>query len=118
MPTFPSYAKILIAGYGEQRESALLRTDMESGPPKQAKVKSRVMVTRPATILLKSRADYLAFVAWFANDLDEGVAWFDFFDQVSKTTKSGRFSGGGLEASPAGSTLDAWKITTKLETWG
>ena len=117
MATFPTYAKILASGLAEQRESALLRTEMESGPPKQAKIKSRVMVTRPVSILLQSRADYLSFVDWFADDLNEGSDWFDFTDPVTHTVKQARFVGGGLEASPeAGLTL--WTINTKIETWG
>lgn len=117
MPTFPSYAKLLYAGFSEQRESALLRTEMESGPPKQAKIKSRVMVTRPVSILLESRADYLAFVEWFITDLNEGSAWFDFFDPVRRVIKQGRIVGGGLEGKPTAG-LRVWTINTKIETWG
>ena len=116
MPTFPSYAT-LIDGYSEQRESALLRTEMESGPPKQAKIKSRVMITRAVTILLETRSDYLAFIAWFSNDIDEGAAWFDWTDPVSDTVKQARFVGEGLEAAGANA-LSSWSITAKLETWG
>ena len=117
MPTFPSYATLLYNGYAEQRESALLRTEMEDGPPKQSRVKSRVMVTRPVSILLKSRADYLAFVDWFSEDLNEGASWFDFVDPVRNTTVQARFVGGGLDATPA-SGLRVWTIPLKIETWG
>ena len=117
MPSFPSYAKILFAGFSEKRESALLRTEMESGPPKQARIKSRVLVERAAAILLTSNADYLRFVDWFSKDIDEGTAWFDFKDPVSQTTKQARFVGGGLEGTPSGA-LSTWTINTKIETWG
>ena len=117
MTAFPSYAT-LIDGLSEQRESALLRTEMESGPPKQARIKSRVLTTRPVTILLGSKADYLRFVDWFSIDLDEGAAWFDWLDPVSGTTKAARFAGGGLDATAVGGDLDAWSISQKLETWG
>ena len=117
MATFPTYAKLLADGYAEQRESALLRTEMESGPPKQAKFKSRVMVVRPVTVLLQSRSDYLSFVTWFSETINEGSAWFDFTDPVTHTVKQGRIVGGGLEATPqAGLTL--WTIPLKIETWG
>ena len=117
MATVPTYAKILASGYAEQRESAVLRTEMESGPPKQAKIKSRVMVVRPVNVLIQSRADYLSFVDWFVEDLNEGSAWFDFTDPVTNTVKQARFVGGGLEATPqAGLTL--WTIPLKIETWG
>ena len=117
MATFPTYAKLLADGYAEQRESALLRTETESGPPKQAKIKSRVMVVRPVNVLIQSRADYLSFVDWFVEDLNEGSDWFDLTDPVTNTIKQARFVGGGLEATPqAGLTL--WTIPLKIETWG
>ena len=117
MASLPSYVRILLAGFAEQRQSALLRSDMESGPPKQAKVRSRVMVERSATLLFDSKADYLAFVEWFKTDLAEGALWFDFADPVSGTLKSARFVGGGLDAEPLDS-IRAWTIKTRIETWG
>ena len=118
MPAFPSYATLLLDGFAEQRESALLRTEMEDGPPKQARIRSRVMITRPVRILFRSKADYLNFVIWFAETLNEGALWFDFADPVSKTTKQARFVGGGLDGSPLAPNLTAWAVSTKLETWG
>jgi len=118
MSVFPSYAELLISGYGEKRESVLLRTEMESGPPKQARIKSRVMVERAVAIRLMSLADYQAFVAWFALDLDEGAGWFDFNDPVSGVSKPARFVGGGLEATPTTARLNGWTINAKIETWG
>ena len=117
MPSFPSYAEISYANFAEQRESGLLRTEMESGPPKQAVVKARVLVTRPVTIILFSKADYIAFVDWFATTLKEGALWFDFMDPVRLTTKQARFVGGGLDGSPMAG-LELWSINTKIETWG
>lgn len=118
MSTFPAYAKLLFDGFSEQRESAIQRTEMESGPPKQARVRSRVMVTRPVSILLDSKADYEAFRDWFAGDLAEGALWFDFIDPVSETTKPARFVGGGLDGVPGNSALSHWVIKHKIETWG
>ena len=117
MATFPAYAQLLATGFAEQRESALLRTEMESGPPKQAKIKSRVMVTRPVTILLSSKADYQSFVEWFSTAIDEGADWFDWRDPVSGAVKQARFVGGGIEATPSG-VFSAWTINTKIEAWG
>ena len=117
MATFPNYVKLLANGYQEQRESALLRTEMESGPPKQARIKSRVMVTRPVEIMVNSKADYQAFVTWFSTAINEGSDWFDFTDPVTRTVKQGRFVGGGLEATPSGGGK-VWSIKAKIETWG
>lgn len=117
MATFPTYATILQSGYVEQRESALLRTEMEDGPPKQARIKSRVMVTRTVTVQLKSRADYQAFITWYAETINEGTDWFDWTDPVSGTVKQARFVSDVLQATPTGG-MSVWNVAAKIETWG
>lgn len=117
MPTFPSYAKVLIDGFAEKRESALLRSDFEAGPPRQARVRSLPLVTRPVQIHLDSLADYQSFKTWFATDLNEGAAWFSWTDPVDGVTKNARFVGGGLDAEPRG-TSRLWLIKAQIETWG
>lgn len=117
MATFPTYATVLQSGYVEQRESALLRTEMEDGPPKQARIKSRVMVTRNVTIQLKSKADYQSFIAWYSQTLNEGADWFDWTDPVSGTVKQARFVSDVLQATPAGG-MAVWNVAAKIETWG
>ena len=119
MASLPSYAKILVEGFGEQRESALMRTEMESGPPKQAKIKSRVMITRPVSIYIDTLDNYKLFVTWFSVTINEGSDWFDWTDTVSGTTKSVRFNGGGMDAFPVGKIDGPWTIRgLKLEGWG
>lgn len=119
MASLPSYVKIRLEGFAEQRESALLRTEMESGPPKQVKIKSRVMVTRPVVLEINTLANYNAFVVWFRDTIHEGADWFDWLDPVSNTTKQVRFSGGGLDAAPVSGTAGYWLIRgMKLEGWG
>ncbi|MEY2632168.1 MAG: hypothetical protein RIR00_822 [Pseudomonadota bacterium] len=118
-PVFPSYAQILLVGFGEKRQSALIRTEMEDGPPKQARIRSRVLVTRPCSIRLRSSADYQSFVAWYSTTLREGTQWFDWTDPVTGSTVSARFSGGGLDAAPDASVSGVWVIRgLNIETWG
>lgn len=117
-PVFPSYAKIMFAGYSQQRESALLRTEMESGPPRQSKVRSRVMITRSVKIYLQSLADFQSFETWYSTDINEGASWFNFNDPVTGSVKSARFSGGGYTATPLVGGMSAWEISAKIESWG
>lgn len=116
MATLPSYVKILREGFSEQRESALLRTEMESGPVKQARVKTRVMVTRSVTLMVTTQTDLLAFESWFENGIDAGAGWFSFRDPVRGTTKDGRFVSGTYTLTQHGNGT-AWLIKTQLETW-
>lgn len=118
MPTFPAYAKLLFSDYAEQRESALLRTEMEAGPPKQMRIKTKVLKTRPVAVYLGSKADYAAFEAWFSSDISEGAQWFDITDPVTGSIKQARFSGDGLTATPMPGGLDQWIVKAKIETWG
>lgn len=117
-PSLPSYVKILLDGYKHERESGLLRTEMESGPPKQARIKSKVMVSRTCNMYVDSKANFEAFELWYAADLKEGSAWFTYLDPVSESTKTARFVGGGFSASPRGHIFGSWVISTKIETWG
>ena len=117
-PSLPSYAKVLFTGYQEQRESAILRSDMESGPPKQAKVRSKVMQTRTVNIYIEGLSNYLAFQSWFSSDLNEGASWFSYSDPVTSSTISARFVGGGYTATPMVGGLAAWQINAKIESWG
>lgn len=116
-PTFPSYAKILLSGYQQQRESGLLRTEMDSGPPRQAKVKSRVMLTRTVKIYFESLADFQSFETWYANDCNLGASWFNFNDPVSGTTVAARFVNGGYTATPMAGGINAWQVDAKIESW-
>lgn len=118
MATLPAYVKILREGYAERRESALLRTEMESGPPRQAKVKSLVMVQRPVQLQIDTGANYALFITWYGTTINEGADWFDYTDPVSAGTLSARFVGGGFSAVPLGAASGPWRISATIETWG
>lgn len=117
MPTLPTYVKILADGFAEQRENTLLRSEFESGPPRQARIKHRAMIRRPAKLLIETKANYLAFLDWFSTELNEGANWFDWTDPVRSTTVQARIVAGDLTASPAPG-LAVWMIPVTLETWG
>ena len=116
MPSLPSYVKILAAGYGETRQSALQRSEFEDGPPRQARVRSRVMVRRAVSLLIDG-AHYLDFLDWYSVDLHEGAAWFDYFDVVRNETTQARFVAADLTAQPSPGLQD-WVILVSIETWG
>lgn len=118
MATFPTYAQIMVDGYSLKRESALLRSEMESGPPKQAKIKTRVMVKRSIKIYLDSYTNYQNFMTWFANDINQGADFFDMPDPITQTeTISARFVGGDLSMVPLTHTNEHWSISAEIETW-
>lgn len=118
METFPSYVAIRLEGFSEKRESALLRSDMESGPAKQARIKTTVLVTRPVRLIFRTKTDYLSFLSWFSTNINEGADWFTWTDPVSGSAKTARFAAGGLDAAPVAGTLGYWVVATSIETWG
>ncbi len=120
MPAWPTYAHIQLDNYVEQRKTALKSSEMESGPPKDVLLMSRVMVSRPVTVLFHSRADYLDFISWFQTDIKHGVLWFDWSDPVTGTVRQAKIKGGELgDASPLGSISRdiGWRLTLTLEAW-
>jgi hypothetical protein len=114
---FPTYAKLLHEPYRVQREPAVLRTDMESGPPKQAKLKSRVMVTRELAYAFGSITDYTNFLTWFKTDINRGASWFDWTDPVDGVVKQARIVAGTLDEERPNRQMDVWVISFKIETW-
>lgn len=118
MATLPSYVRILFDGYSQSRESALMRTEFETGPPRQARIKTRVLTTRKAKLYLSSKANYLAFIEWFSTDLKEGALFFTMADPVTGANIEARFVGGGIDSAPMIQSLDAWEISISIESWG
>lgn len=118
MASLPTYARILYDGYSQKRESALLRTEMDSGPPRQAKLYSRVMITRSAKIYISSKSNFQSFETWYATSINEGASWFDMTDPVSGSTIQARFVGGGYNATPMTADLENWEISVNIESWG
>lgn len=117
MATFPTYAKLMHDPYRVTRAPAVVRTDMESGPPKQAKIRSRVMVTREVRYAFGSIADYQAFITWFNTGIARGAGWFDWNDPIDDSVKQARIVGGQIEEEQPNKTLDVWQLKFRIETW-
>ena len=117
MATLPAYAQLLFRDYQRTRESALLRTEMESGPPKQAKIKSKVMITSQINLYFDSKANFQSFETWYDDTLEEGSGWFDMTDPVSGSTITARFVGGGYKAKPLSANMEQWELGAEIEYW-
>ena len=62
MSAFPAYAEILLDGFSEQPNSAVLRAESEDGFAKQSQRFSRVLVKRPITARIKTLANLAATI--------------------------------------------------------
>jgi len=118
MATLPSYVKVLFDGYQQTRESGILRTEFENGPPRQARFKSRVMITRQAKLYIDSNANFQAFETWFIDDIAGGSLFFTMDDPATEASIEARFVGGTYSARPLSSSMNKWEITCEIESWG
>lgn len=95
MAALPSYVQILAAGFGEEFDPSVLRTEMDRGMPKQRVINTHVMQELPATLLFSSQADAASFEAWYFNTIKR-IGFFDFVHPRTGATHSGRFKGGDI----------------------
>lgn len=96
MPAFPSYARVLASGFGEEAQPLVLRSDMERGVPKQRRVAADALVTVPVTVLFTSAADAAAFEAWFYSDAQAGAAFFDWVHPRTRQLVQARIVDGDI----------------------
>jgi hypothetical protein len=118
MASLPAYVKVVMDGYTQSPESVVSRTEMESGPPKQLLARSRPMIPRNVVFLIRSKEDYVAFLAWFRDEINYGVDWFDYTDPFDGVTKEARIVAGKIEPSLQKSNFAMWKVGCVLESWG
>lgn len=114
MATLPSYVIPIAEGYGEENMPAVLRTEMESGPPKQAMVGGISMWQMTPTFYITTSANLAAFKTWVRVTLRNGADWFDYADPVAGATVLARIVGGKIRIAPVGAGV-AWKVYCQLE---
>lgn len=115
---FPTYGKLLLSNHSGDPESAILRSDFETGPAKQSKIKSRVPVRR-TLVLQFTAAELASFEAWFRGaECNYGAGWFDWSDPRDDQTIQARIFEGKYtyQATSTGEGAPlAWLVTLQLE---
>lgn len=95
MAAFPSYVKVLFAGYGEEFDPAVERTEMERGVPTQRVINSGVLVEVHATLLFSRTTDIASFETWYHGTIKR-IGWFDLVHPRTGATVVARFKGGDI----------------------
>ena len=118
MAAFPSYGEFLLDGFGEQPESPLVRTNMESGPVKQAKLRSKIRVVRNVTYRF-TNAEYVTWKTWHKTTVAFGALWFDWINPLDGATVQGRIINGLYNAISfdGGDGTLKWDVGFALETY-
>jgi len=117
---FPAFKALDFDSLVDQAESAVLRTEMESGHAKQAQKYTQAVFTRSLSYVFTS-AQYAAFKTWWNDDIGLGSGWFDWDDPLDGATKTVMMKNGVFAAVPidlgAGSEPD-WQISFQLDIRG
>jgi hypothetical protein len=90
MANFPPYVKVLAAGYGEDFDPAIERSEMERGVPKERLINSQVLMKISATLLFDSPADITSFEDWYFTDIQR-IGWFQLTHPRTLAMVSARF---------------------------
>ncbi len=118
MEAMPAAGKFIFDANAERVPApAVDRTDMETGPAKQSKRLSRVLVSLAVQYLFTTKADYLAFIAWFNDDISRGADWFTWTDPLDGAPKRARIVGGAIRSKPTNKSHERWIVSFTLEWW-
>ena len=114
MAAFPN-GKLTANGFRRKRISNVIRSDMESGPAKQALKSSRDYLRFPVTYLF-TKAEYLAFDIWVTDTIGI-VGWFDWTDPVDGITvlQARIFNGDISDAAPMNPDMANWVVSFEME---
>lgn len=116
MATWPTYARLIVAGYGEEADFGVIRTETDSGIAKQRARFSKPIVTRDAAVIVMSLADKRALDAWIGGDLRGGAAWFAWTEPLTGNSVQARLVSGKWKwGEPQG---PVWQATCQIETLG
>lgn len=113
---FPAYGQLDLSSYQEAPASALERTEMDAGPPKQPLTRHRVLESRSVTYLFTG-AEYASFKDWVQTTLNRGRDWFNWVEPVDGATIEVRIVGGVYQAKPGGLGELTWAVSFHIESW-
>lgn len=117
MATFPSYGELLLDSFNAANETSLIRSDMESGPAKQAKVRSKELVKLNVTYRFTS-AEFDTWKTWRDTDIARGASYFDWVELVNGDTVQARMVNGVYQAKPFSNSGELkWDVSFTLEVY-
>lgn len=117
MPALPAYITLLHGnGLDLEPEPRVNRTAMEDGMVKQSTTASRVMVDRPFTAHINSKANFTAFLTWYYVTIAR-AGWFDWTDPLDGVVKQARFKGGKVKARAIRKDMERHLLEFTIETF-
>ena len=96
MATFPADIPYVLGSATEEVASAVMRSDMERGVPKQRRMASDVMAKVKVTMQFKDIAHHAAFESWYYTQINAGADYFTWQHPRTGATVQARIVGGTL----------------------
>lgn len=116
MATFPSFARIVAAGYAEETSFGVVRSEMDGAVAKQRPRYSLPLVMRDVSAVTETFADLAAWKLWIKTDINGGSSWFSWLDPLDSQTKQARIVSGKVKTTPLGGHV--FQHSFQLETLG
>ena len=95
MAALPGYVVVRMAGYTEDLDPSVLRTEMDRGPAKQRVQNHHTIETLQVSFLFATSLQAEAFLDWYHDDIRR-VGYFDMVHPRTGATISARFPGGSI----------------------
>lgn len=95
MAALPSYVVVRMAGYSEDIEPSVERTEMERGPAKQKLLNSQVLVHLNLSFLFATSAESEDFLDWYFDTIQR-IGYFTMEHPRTGETVTVRFPGGNI----------------------
>lgn len=95
MATWPSYARVMFDGYGEEFDPGILRTEMERGVPIERVVNTDVIEEVGVSLYFSTKEDHAAFESWYFTTINR-IGWFEWRHPRLGVVVSARFKGASI----------------------
>jgi hypothetical protein len=91
----PSYVVVRMAGYSEDFDPSVQRTEMERGPPKERRLNSQVLMRLSLSFLFRTSADAESFLDWYEDTIGR-IGYFTMTHPRTGATITAKFPGGNI----------------------
>lgn len=95
MARLPAYVRITMAGYGEDFDPSVERTEMERGMPRQRLINSDVLMQVMVNLIFERKEYCEMFDTWYFEEI-ERIGFFEFRHPRTKQMLNVRFVDGKI----------------------
>lgn len=117
MATFPHESLVLLSeGMSVSYDTAVLRSEMDAGPPKVRAYKCKTMKVIKAVYHACECDSVQVFETWWKEETKLGSRWFKYQDPCTAEFIKARFRSEPTWSSST-QNLNDWRLSVEIETW-